>query len=69
MRVLVVDDSRAMRRIMKKALAFAGLESDRVMEAEHGAAALELVRDCAPELMRGKPRARMRPLAIEDWQK
>lgn len=51
MKVLVVDDSRAMRRIMRKALAFAGLENERVLEAEHGAAALELVRENAPELV------------------
>ncbi len=51
MRVLVVDDSRAMRRIMRKALAFAGLEGERVLEAEHGAAALDVIRESPPELV------------------
>ncbi|MFK7990495.1 MAG: response regulator [Sandaracinaceae bacterium] len=51
MNVLVVDDSRAMRRIMRKALAFAGVEGDAIREAEHGADALAQVRANPPSLV------------------
>lgn len=51
MNVLVVDDSRAMRRIMRKALAFAGVEGEAIREAEHGADALEKVRAHPPTLV------------------
>ena len=50
MKVLVVDDSRAMRRIMKKALAYAGID-EFVFEAEDGQAALEVVEAEAPDLV------------------
>jgi len=51
MRVLVVDDSRAMRRIMRQALVFAGVPEDAVFEAGHGRDALTLVREAPPTLV------------------
>lgn len=41
--VLIVDDSSVMRKIVERSLRQAGLELERVIEAENGADALELV--------------------------
>lgn len=43
LRVLVVDDSRAMRSVIKKTLAAAGFSVDECYEAEHGLEALEVL--------------------------
>ncbi|MCA9608566.1 MAG: response regulator [Myxococcales bacterium] len=50
MKVLVVDDSRAMRRIMRQAIEFADVEAN-VLEAEHGQQALEVVHAESPDLV------------------
>lgn len=51
MRVLVVDDSRAMRMIVLRELRKAGYETRDVLEAEDGRAALELVRQGGVDLV------------------
>lgn len=43
LRVLVVDDSRAMRSVIKKTLAAAGFAVDECYEAEHGLEALSVL--------------------------
>ncbi len=43
LRVLVVDDSRAMRSVIKKTLAAAGFPVDECYEAEHGLEALQVL--------------------------
>lgn len=48
MRVLIVDDSRAMRMVLKQMLSKLGHVD--VDEAEHGAAALERIAEAPPEL-------------------
>ena len=48
MRILIVDDSRSMRLILKRMLADIGLTE--VVEAEHGMAALERLDEGAAEL-------------------
>jgi two-component system chemotaxis response regulator CheY len=48
MRVLIVDDSRSMRMILRRMLADLG--HDDVAEAEHGADALAKLAECTPEL-------------------
>ena len=55
MRAIVVDDSRAMRAILRKMLTDIGF--DEVLEAEHGRAALTTLGDA------GEPPA----LALVDW--
>ena len=42
--VLIVDDSPAARMIVRRCLRIAGLESEQVLEAEHGRAALEVLK-------------------------
>lgn len=48
MKVLIVDDSRSMRMILRKMLTKMGF--DDIQEAEHGAAALESIAVSVPEL-------------------
>lgn len=48
MRVLIVDDSRSMRMILKKMMT--GLGYDEIDEAEHGADALEKLAESVPQL-------------------
>jgi two-component system, chemotaxis family, chemotaxis protein CheY len=43
--VLIVDDSSVMRKIVERALRQAGLELEKVIEAENGIEALKLVQD------------------------
>ncbi len=43
-KVLIVDDSAVMRKIVERSLRLAGLELESVLEAENGADALVLVR-------------------------
>ena len=43
-RVLIVDDSSVMRKIVERSLRQAGFSMMEVLEANHGAEALELVR-------------------------
>jgi two-component system chemotaxis response regulator CheY len=49
MKVMIVDDSRAMRLLIKRSLRQAGYESIDVCEAENGAQALEMVRKEFPD--------------------
>ncbi len=51
MKILIVDDSRAMRMIMKKALRQAGFGHAKVSEAEDGNAALRKVAEVSPDLV------------------
>ncbi len=51
MKLLVVDDSRAMRMIVKKTLRDAGFGGHDIDEAEDGAAALERIRSAAPDVV------------------
>jgi two-component system chemotaxis response regulator CheY len=51
MRILIVDDSMAMRRILQRTLRQAGHGHHEVVEAENGKAALASVRSQAPDLI------------------
>jgi two-component system, chemotaxis family, chemotaxis protein CheY len=49
MRVLIIDDSVVMRRIVESALRHAGLEVTEVLEAPNGAEGLAVLERCASE--------------------
>ena len=51
MKILIVDDSRAMRRIVQRTLRQAGFEGHDIVEAENGAQALEQVHAENPDLI------------------
>ena len=51
MRVLIADDSKAMRMIVLRTLRQSGLQIDEVHEAEDGAEALAAVPTFAPDLI------------------
>jgi two-component system chemotaxis response regulator CheY len=51
MKILVVDDSRAMRMIVVRTLRQAGFGGHEVLEAENGREALDLVRRHGPDLV------------------
>ena len=51
MKIIVVDDSRAMRMIVVRTLRQAGLGGHEVLEAENGREALELVGEHRPDLI------------------
>jgi len=51
MSVLIVDDSTVMRRIVERSLRMAGLEIEKVIEAENGASALGVVRQAMPDMI------------------
>lgn len=51
MNVLIVDDSRAMRMIVRRTLRQAGFNVDNVVEAENGKDALSKLRDFKPDLI------------------
>ncbi|MBE0565199.1 MAG: response regulator [Krumholzibacteria bacterium] len=51
MKILVVDDSRAMRRIVTRTIGQAGYAEHDILEAENGRIALELVRSAAPDVV------------------
>lgn len=51
MKILIVDDSSAMRKIIQRSLRLAGLEGHQVVEADNGATALELIRSDSPDLV------------------
>ena len=50
-RVLVVDDSTVMRRVIRTGLSMCGLEDADVVEARDGQEALETIRRQAPALI------------------
>lgn len=51
MKILVVDDSRAMRRIVSRTIRQAGFEGHDIVEAENGREALEVVKAQKPDLI------------------
>ena len=51
MRILIVDDSRAMRMMVKRVLGQIGLRDATFEEAENGQQALEAIRADAPDLV------------------
>ncbi len=51
MNILIVDDSRAMRMIVKKTLRAAGFEGHNIEEAEDGKAGLQKVEEFGPDLI------------------
>ena len=51
MKILIVDDSRAMRRIVQRALRQAGFGGHEVVEAEDGAQGLEIIRNSPPDIV------------------
>jgi two-component system, chemotaxis family, chemotaxis protein CheY len=51
MKILVVDDSRAMRRIVSRTIRQAGYEGHEIIEAENGREALGMVKEHKPDLI------------------
>ena len=51
MKILIVDDSKAMRMIVKRTLKQAGFDDFEALEAEDGVQALEMVKDHTPDLI------------------
>ncbi len=51
MKILIVDDSRAMRRIIQRTLRQAGFKGHDIVEAEDGAKALEAVHAEKPDII------------------
>ncbi|HOX24415.1 MAG TPA: response regulator [Candidatus Krumholzibacteria bacterium] len=51
MKILVVDDSRAMRRIVSRTIRQAGYEGHEILEAENGKEALEVTKSQQPDLI------------------
>ena len=51
MKILVVDDSRAMRRIVSRTIRQAGFTGHEILEAENGKEALEIVKAENPDLI------------------
>ena len=51
MKILIVDDSRTMRLIVKRTLRQAGYGDHPVEEASSGAEALQLIKSAAPDLI------------------
>ncbi len=51
MKILIVDDSRAMRRIIQRTMRQAGFKGHDIVEAENGQEALEAVKAESPDLI------------------
>ena len=51
MKVLIVDDAKAMRMIVRRTLRQAGIETERIDEASDGKEALDKIRAEAPDLV------------------
>ena len=51
MKILIVDDSRAMRMIVKRALRQAGFGGHKVEEASNGKEALDAIQSALPDLV------------------
>lgn len=51
MKIMIVDDSTAMRMIVKKTLRLAGFEGHAISEAEDGAKALSAISAAKPDLV------------------
>lgn len=51
MKILIVDDSKAMRMIVKRTLRQAGYEDNMIEEAENGVEALKSIQNTSPDLV------------------
>jgi two-component system chemotaxis response regulator CheY len=51
MKILIVDDAKAMRMIVRRTLRQAGVEAERIDEACNGKEALQKITDCSPDLI------------------
>ena len=51
MKIMIVDDSTAMRMIIKKTLRLAGFEGHEIVEADNGAKALTAIGASKPDLV------------------
>jgi len=51
MKILIVDDSTAMRMIVKKTLRLAGFEHHEIIEADDGQKALAVIKASRPDLV------------------
>lgn len=51
MKIMIVDDSTAMRMIVKKTLRLAGFEGHEIAEADDGAKALAAIKAAKPDLV------------------
>lgn len=51
MKILIVDDSKAMRGLVKRNLSQAGFDGHEISEAENGKEALQLVSQSPPDLI------------------
>ncbi len=51
MKILIVDDSTAMRMLVRKALRQAGFEGHEILEADDGAKALAAINAAPPDLV------------------
>lgn len=51
MKIVIVDDSKAMRMIVKRTLRQAGFEEHAVEEATNGAEALQVIESASPDLI------------------
>jgi two-component system chemotaxis response regulator CheY len=51
MKILIVDDSAAMRMIVKKTLRLAGFEGHDISDADDGAKALAVIKTAKPDLV------------------
>lgn len=51
MKILIADDSKAMRMIVKRTMRQAGLEGHNIIEAENGREALEMAETQEPDLI------------------
>jgi two-component system chemotaxis response regulator CheY len=51
MKIMIVDDSRAMRMIVNRTLRQAGFEGHDVVEASNGKEAFEAIRGSAPDIV------------------
>jgi len=51
MKIMIVDDSRAMRMIVRRTLRNAGYEQHPIVEASNGREALQLIRETSPDLV------------------
>jgi two-component system, chemotaxis family, chemotaxis protein CheY len=49
--VLIVDDSSVMRKIVERSLRLAGIELERVLEADSGATALTVIQQNVPDMI------------------
>lgn len=51
MKILIVDDAKAMRMIVRRTLRQAGVEAERIDEACNGKEALERIKESPPDLI------------------